>query len=228
MNKIDGIGMIHGRFQPFTIGHMQYLKRALDMVPKGNKLFIGITKPFATDNGMSAGDDHRDDKSSNPYTFEQRREMVFSSIRLDPSIADRIDDIIVIPWSMNNMEDLDKIIVFFMQDKKVTQFMNIIPGDGWEYEKKKILEDRGFTTINLVNLQRPRITSATEVRAKYLQKSPDWTELVPEGTKQILLQLEKNPNAIPNQYTSIDEFLLKYQDLSAEDCLTNVLKNLYR
>lgn len=58
--------MIHGRFQPFTIGHMQHLKRVLRRTSDGTKVFVGITKPFPElDAGVSTGDDHRDNKSSN-------------------------------------------------------------------------------------------------------------------------------------------------------------------
>ena len=34
---IEGDGMIHGRFQPFTLGHFEHLKRALSKVPRGNR-----------------------------------------------------------------------------------------------------------------------------------------------------------------------------------------------
>lgn len=224
MDKINNDGMIHGRFQPFTIGHMQHLKRGISRVKKGNKLYIGITKPFSTDNGISEGDDHRDSKSSNPYTFEQRRAMILKSIEMDSSISERIDDVIVIPWTMNNMEDLDKIINCFMPNKDVTQFMNIIPGDGWEYEKKKILEKKGFKTMNLVDIARPRITSATEVRNRYNKKEPgDWRDVAPKGTQYILTELEKDSNIIPQQYTSIDEYLSKCAQLTTLDIAKNVL-----
>lgn len=203
--KIDGDGMIHGRFQPFTLGHMQHLKRALKRVKKGNKLYIGITKPFPTDNGISLGDDHRDSKNSNPYTFEQRKAMILTSIEMDSSIADRIEDIIIIPWPMNNLADLDRVINFYMPDRKVTQFMNLIPGDDWEKEKEKIFHSKGFKTIDLVEPSNPRITSATEVRKRYSKNLPSWTELVPEGTKDILLKKEQNKLFL-DHLLSIDDF----------------------
>ncbi len=223
MEKITGNGMIHGRFQPFTIGHMQHLKRALSRLEKDSKLYVGITKPFVTDNGISEGDDHRDSKNSNPYTFEQRRAMILASIEMDPTIKDRLNNIIVIPWSMNNMEDLDKIIDFFMPDKKVTQFMNIIPNDGWEYEKERLLQQRGFVTMNLVDIKKPRITSATEVRKRYKSKSDNWMEIVPKGTQYILEELEKDPEVIEQQYGSIDEFLNKCEELTPLSIAKDVL-----
>lgn len=215
--------MIHGRFQPFTIGHMQHLKRALRRVERGNKLYIGITKPFITDNGISKGDDHRDSKNSNPYTFEQRREMIYTSIKMDTVIQERLDDVIIIPWSMNNTEDLDKIIDFFMPDKNVVQFMNIIPNDGWEYEKQRLLQNRGFITVNLVNPSKPRITSATEVRKRYKSKSKDWTDIVPKGTEHVLRLLEEDSETIKQEYTSIDEFLYECKKLTTKESIANAV-----
>ena len=181
--------MIHGRFQPFTIGHMQHLKRVLRETSKGTKVFVGITKPFSElDNGISTGDDHRDNKISNPYSFEERKEMVLRSVAYDPEIADRLTDIVVIPWPMNNIDELKKIIDTYMPEKDVLQYMNIIPGDGWEHEKRKILESLGFQTKNIVNLKQPRITSATEVR-NLIKENENWQAKVPEGTREVLEEI---------------------------------------
>lgn len=215
-NIIENDGMIHGRFQPFHNGHLEHLKRALARVPKGHKLYVGITKPFKSDNGLSTGDDHRDSDESNPYTFEQRRAMILKTIEMDPEVSDRLKDIIVIPWSMNNEHDLENIVNTFFPDRKsVTQFMNVIPGDGWEYKKQDILTSMGFKTVNLVDPKKGRITCATDVRG--LMKSPNtfkthveykrsigsWKDLIPSGTLEIL----DNLDTIPSEYSSIDDFL---------------------
>ena len=209
-------GMIHGRFQPFTIGHMEHLKKAINQIEKGNTIFVGITKPFITDNGKSKGDDHRDNKVSNPYTFEERKEMVLRSVEKDPEIQDRIDDICVIPWSMNNEEERNAIIEEYMPKKDVIQFMNIIPNDGWEYEKKQILEDLGFKTKNLVDPFRPRKTSATEVRTLRKNKDQNWTKKVPEGTKEVLEEINKGTLKLysTNSVREYLELLIKTKEIA--------------
>ena len=35
-------GMIHGRFQPFHLGHLEYLKGAAE---RSDEVFVGITNP---------------------------------------------------------------------------------------------------------------------------------------------------------------------------------------
>lgn len=77
-----------------------------------------------------------------------------------------------------------------MPEKDVLQYMNIIPGDGWEHEKRKILESLGFQTKNIVNLKQPRITSATEVR-NLIKENENWQAKVPEGTIEVLLEIHK-------------------------------------
>lgn len=209
IEEIKTNGMIHGRFQPFHVGHLQHLKKALKRVPNGQKLYVGITKPFLTDNGTSVGDDHRDNKDSNPYTFEQRKEMILESIRLDPEISERLEDIVVIPWPMNNDKELNLIIdAMFPNRTEVVQFMNIIPDDGWEYEKQAMLQNLGFKTVNLVDIKQPRITSATEVRG--LRRTPstgEWTKKVPEGTRQVLEGLDNGTLNIPTKYKCVVDFI---------------------
>lgn len=233
---VENDGMIHGRFQTFHKGHFEeHFKRALSRVPRGHKLYVGITKPFVTDNGISVGDDHRDSASSNPYTFEQRREMILKSVEMDPEVADRAKDIIVIPWPFNNKEELDKVIKAFFPDKsKVTQFMNIIPGDGWEEEKQKLMEQFGFKTVNLVNATRPRLTCATDVRGikgnpkiykpqlKY-KKNITWRDLVPKGTAYVIDRIDENPNYIPQTYTCVDDFLQALPTLNSHAIASSTL-----
>lgn len=183
--------MIHGRFQPFTIGHMQHLKRVLKRTSDGTKVFVGITKPFLElDAGVSTGDDHRDNKSSNPYTYEERKDMVLRSVAYDEETSHRLKDITVIPWPLNNLQELQKIIDEYMPDKDVLQYMNIIPGDGWEYEKRETFESLGFKTLNIVDPIKPRITSATEVRTLKSQKG-NWQSKVPEGTREVLEEINR-------------------------------------
>lgn len=218
---IENDGMIHGRFQTFHKGHFEeHFKRALSRVPRGHKLYVGITKPFKTDSGTSVGDDHRDSSDSNPYTFEQRREMVLKSVEMDSEVSDRLNDIIVIPWPLNNNQELEAVCDAFFPDKsKVTQFMNVIPGDGWEYEKKRMLEGMGFRTVNLVNADSPRLTCATDVRGlknhpqtyktqmKYTSERPLWEELVPKGTATVIKRIDEDPSCIPQRFTCVKDFL---------------------
>ena len=41
-------GMIHGRFQPFHLGHLEYLRGAAE---RCDEVFVGITNPDPTGSG---------------------------------------------------------------------------------------------------------------------------------------------------------------------------------
>ena len=135
---------------------------------------------------MSVGDDYRDSDDANPYTFEERKAMILKTIEMDEEISDRLNDIIIIPWSMNNEKDLINISNYFLKDKyKITQFMNIIPGDEWEYEKKRIFIKMGFQIMNLVDSKLPRMMSATDVRGLMREPSTYKTKTIYKGIKEV-------------------------------------------
>ncbi len=62
-------GMIHGRFQPFHLGHLEYLRLAAE---RSEMLIVGITNP---DPGQIAEEEtaqHRHRDEANPYTYFER------------------------------------------------------------------------------------------------------------------------------------------------------------
>ena len=66
-------GMIHGRFQPFHNGHLEYLRGAAE---RSSELFVGITNPDPTRVRPEASDPARHLPESNPYTYVERLRMV--------------------------------------------------------------------------------------------------------------------------------------------------------
>ena len=66
-------GMIHGRFQPFHLGHLEYLRGA---AARSDEVFIGITNPDPTRMKPEASDPLRHLPESNPWTYTERLLMV--------------------------------------------------------------------------------------------------------------------------------------------------------
>ena len=66
-------GLLIGRFQPFHLGHLDAVLFALSRV---ENLWIGI------------GSSNKHNEKKNPFTADERKEMIASSI--EPSIIDRI------------------------------------------------------------------------------------------------------------------------------------------
>ena len=66
-------GVVHGRFQPLHLKHMEYILAAK---MRCQKLYIGITNPDSLHTRDSVHDIHRSERSANPLTYFERYEMV--------------------------------------------------------------------------------------------------------------------------------------------------------
>ncbi|MEK0351142.1 MAG: adenylyltransferase/cytidyltransferase family protein, partial [Nitrosopumilus sp.] len=84
-------GLLIGRFQPFHLGHLEALQFALSKV---DKLWVGL------------GSSNKPAQKNNPFSAEERRDMILSSI--DDSIKERIS-IYFIPDLDNHVEWIEKI-----------------------------------------------------------------------------------------------------------------------
>ena len=156
-------GLLIGRFQPFHLGHLEALKFALSKV---EKLWIGI------------GSSNKPNQKQNPFSADERKQMILSSI--DESISNRIQ-IFFIPDLENHqkwIENIDTIVpkfeVVFSNDE-LTQFL---------YSKREIkVIPVPFTNRDML--------SGTNIRDKIISDQK-WENLVPEGTRKILQQLSAN------------------------------------
>ena len=84
-------GLLIGRFQPFHLGHLEALRFALSKV---DKLWLGL------------GSSNRPVEKNNPFTAQQRKEMILSSI--DDSMKERIS-VYFIPDVDNHIRWIEKI-----------------------------------------------------------------------------------------------------------------------
>src|SRR5262249_61331212 len=82
-------GAIHGRFQPFHLGHFSYMLQAAD---KAEVVVIGITNPFVLGRPVVEPTDVlRHLPSNNPFTYFERAEIITSAILYhDPSMLSRV------------------------------------------------------------------------------------------------------------------------------------------
>ena len=156
-------GLLIGRFQPFHLGHLDALKFALSKV---EKLWIGI------------GSSNKPNQKQNPFSADERKQMILSSI--DESISNRIQ-IFYIPDLENHekwIENIDTIVpkfdVIFSNDE-LTQHL---------YSK------RGTKVVSVPFTNRDEL-SGTNIRDK-INSNQQWENLVPEGTKKILQELGAN------------------------------------
>ena len=150
-------GLLIGRFQPFHLGHLDAVLFGLSRI---ENLFICI------------GSSNKSNERRNPFSAEERREMIVSSI--EPSMAARLK-IFDIP----DVGDHEKWT--FEIDKIVPKYDVIFTNDEFT---KTLFEKREMNVIPVVLKDREKF-SGTNVRAR-IADDKSWLDLVPDGTKKVL------------------------------------------
>ena len=156
-------GLLIGRFQPFHLGHLEAFRYALSKV---ENLWIGI------------GSSNKPNEKNNPFTADERKEMILSSI--DDSISNKVQ-IFFIPDFENHelwIENIDSIVpdfdVIFTTDEMT----------------KSLYSKRGKKAISIPFTKRETL-SGTNIR-KIIESDQDWEMLVPDGTKTVLKNIDAN------------------------------------
>jgi nicotinamide-nucleotide adenylyltransferase len=150
-------GLLIGRFQPFHLGHLDAVLFGLS---RTENLFICI------------GSSNKSNEKKNPFSAEERREMIISSI--EPSMADRLK-IFDIP----DVGDHEKWT--FEIDKIVPKYDIVFTNDEFT---KTLFEKREMNVVPVVLKDREKF-SGTNVR-ELIAGDKNWQDLVPHGTKKVL------------------------------------------
>ena len=172
-------GMVHGRFQPFHNGHLEYLKGAAE---RCDEVFVGVTNPDPERIRPEASDPLRHLPESNPYSYVERLLMV-KAAAVDAGLE--LERVHVIPFPVNEPELWPAYV-----PEDVTQFIRLF--SDWGGTKLDRLRDAGYEVVVLDQGAEKEISGA-EVRAA-MREGGDWESLVPPGVGAVLRGLE--PSAV--------------------------------
>lgn len=153
-------GLLIGRFQPFHIGHLFAVKFALSNV---DKLWIGI------------GSSNRSNEKRNPFTADERKEMILSSI--DSETRNRVE-IYYVP----DIGDHERWT--YHVDSIVPKYDMVFSNDDFTIA---LYQQRGIRVLPVPLLERESV-SGTNIR-EMIATGKAWSNLVPEGTKEVLLKI---------------------------------------
>ena len=153
-------GFLIGRFQPFHLGHVKAVNFALSKV---EQLYIGI------------GSSNKSHQLRNPFTAQERKLMITSSL---------------------DHETLKKISIFDIPDlndhsKWVNSIDEIIPNYDIVFSNDDFthsLYEMKNKKITSVVLKSREDLSGTNIR-KLIENDENWYNLVPDGTKTVLLKI---------------------------------------
>ena len=150
-------GLLIGRFQPFHLGHLDAVLFGLS---RAENLFICI------------GSSNKSNEKKNPFSAEERREMIISSI--EPSMTDRLKI-----FDVPDVGDHEKWT--FEIDKIVPNYDIIFSNDEFT---KTLFEKREMNVVPVVLKDREKF-SGTNVR-ELIAGDKNWQDLVPQGTRNVL------------------------------------------
>ena len=153
-------GFLIGRFQPFHLGHLEAVNFALSKV---EQLYIGI------------GSSNKSHQPRNPFTVEERRHMILSS--LDGKTLKRV--------SIYDIPDLDDHYKWTQSiDEIIPNYDIVFSNDDFTHSLyQKIEKD-----VISVELKSREILSGTNIR-KMILNEENWQDLVPDGARNILLKI---------------------------------------
>ena len=153
-------GLLIGRFQPFHLGHLDALRFALSKV---DKLWVRL------------GSSNKPIEKNNPFSAEERKKMILSSI--DDSIRNKIE-IYFIPDFEDHIKWAEHI------DTIVPKFDIVFTND----EMTKHLYSKRQTKVDVIPFTKRDAFSGTNIRDLILSDQP-WEELVPDGTRNFLNEI---------------------------------------
>jgi nicotinamide-nucleotide adenylyltransferase len=163
-------GMIHGRFQPFHLGHLEYLRGA---AAQSDEVWIGITNPDPTRVKPEPSDPLRHLPESNPYTYAERLLMV------EAAAQELKLEVHVIPFPVNEPQLWPAYV-----PPDVTQFIRHF--SNWGATKIARLRGAGYRVVVLDEGADKEISGADVRRA--MREDGDWRSLVPVGVARVIEQ----------------------------------------
>ena len=157
-------GMIHGRFQPFHNGHLEYLRGA---AVRCDEVFVGITNP--------------DPERIKPEPADPLRHLPERRARDAGIGAERLH---VIPFPVNEPELWPPYV-----PPDVVHFIRLF--SDWGGAKLDRLREAGYEVVVLDEGAEKEVSGA-DVR-EALRNGGDWEPLVPPGVAALLKRLERVP-----------------------------------
>lgn len=165
------LGMVHGRFQPFHVGHLDYLTKA---ATRCGTLVVGITNPDPTHVRAEEANPARSRDSANPFPYHLRYRMVRGA-----AVEAGVDPgrLVVVPFPIHEPTLWEHYV-----PRGAVHFIRVF--SDWERQKGERLERAGYRVV-VLDAGAAKSVSGTEVRS-LLERGGPWRELVPPAVAALL------------------------------------------
>jgi nicotinamide-nucleotide adenylyltransferase len=163
------LGMVHGRFQPFHRGHLEYLVAA---AARCRRLAVGITNPDGYPSRPEPDDPHRHLPESNPFGYAERRRMVEAA-----AAEAGVGPVEVVPFPITEPELWDDVV-----PAGAVQLVRVL--SPWGSSKLARFRERGYATV-VLDAPGGKQVSGEQVRAA-MRAGGDWRALVPAAVAAVI------------------------------------------
>lgn len=164
------VGMVHGRFQPFHNGHLEY---ALHALVRCRMLVVGITNQDPTHVRDSPANKHRAHPDANPFPYWLRERMVRAAL-LDRAAPDGFS---IVPFPILEPELWEHYV-----PPGTVHFIRVF--SPWEEEKVAALRSGGYH-VEVLDQGSPKQLTATDVR-RLIREGGPWHDRVPAAAATVL------------------------------------------
>jgi nicotinamide mononucleotide adenylyltransferase len=168
------IGAVTGRFQPPHRQHVELFEHALATC---GGLVIAVTNPDAAARRRDPASAHRHTPEANPFSYYERARLLQAALA-GCGAAERAA---IVPFDLTRPAAFAEYVPL--------DALQIVRAYGaWEHRKVRLLRDAGYE-VEVIDGDRDRRLSASEVRRLLAEGSPRWRELVAQGTVPLLEEL---------------------------------------
>lgn len=162
---------VTGRFQPFHCDHLDLVQHALAIA---DRVLIGVTNADAAALRPHPASPHRHLASANPYSFEQRRQLIDAALTAAGVAAARYQ---VVPFPLDEPGRWPAIV-----PPGTSQLVRVF--SDWEREKARRFAAAGYPPTVLTGDASSRVSGA-DIRAS-MQAGRPWQHWVPRGARELL------------------------------------------
>jgi cytidyltransferase-like protein len=165
------VAVIHGRFQPLHLGHLEYLLAGAE---RADTLIVGITNPDPWQTAHEETDPTRGAGESNPFTYYERQLMVRGALTEAGVALERLQ---IVPFPHSFPERL----VHYAPPEAV-YLLTVY--DAWGDEKIARLGGLGLRTEVMWRRTGKPISGGRVRRA--IAAGQDWEQLVPPAVATVI------------------------------------------
>ena len=167
-------GCVHGRFQPFHDGHLEYVLRARQ---RCERLVIGITIADSAAIRKEDASPHRHEPASNPFTYFERLQMIQATL-----LGEGLSPLtfVIVPFPIQ-----EPGLISHYVPEGTTHLVRVY--SRWEEEKTRRLRDEGFP-VEVLDPGEAKKVSGSEVR-RLMREGLPWEHLVPRGAAEVVRRL---------------------------------------